>query len=337
MLENVPETPAEVREGCGATRTPARPRSGLAARRLDADRHPLRRTPPSSTGWRAPGAARTQLTFFDEPVAGAAAMPGRRTASSSAATWAGPSTTRPTCATSPAARSQLTEPGTRNQSFVFSKDGRLLAWSQVTPGPGRLRHHASPTRRPGRPPGGTRARAPSRRWTSRRTAARCCSAATSPPATSERFLLDLASGRLTEINPRNEQVAYDGGEFTPDGRARADRSPTRAPTSAGWSRIDLASGARDASPTRGRSGASRASTSPTTAGVLAYAVNEEGYSRVRPARLSRPAARCRGPKLPQGVLTRAEVLAGRQAAGLSLSTADRAPATSGAGTCGRAG
>ncbi len=83
----------------------------------------------------APGAARTQLTFFDEPIAEAETIPdtGRFLVQrdSGGDEWfqlyamdvGGDSL-------------QLTEPGTRNQSQVFSTDGRLMAWSRATKGSG---------------------------------------------------------------------------------------------------------------------------------------------------------------------------------------------------------
>ena len=81
----------------------------------------------------APGGARTQITFFEEPVAGAYAIPGsdrflvRRDTGGDE--WFQLYAMGLTGA--PAA---LTEPGTRNQSPVFSKDGALVAWSRATKG-----------------------------------------------------------------------------------------------------------------------------------------------------------------------------------------------------------
>src|SRR3990170_3371426 len=83
----------------------------------------------------APGAARTQLTFFDEPVARAETIPGTNrfviTRDTGGDEWfqlyAMGLTGEPAA---------LTEPGTRNQSPAFSKDGRLVAWSRATKGSG---------------------------------------------------------------------------------------------------------------------------------------------------------------------------------------------------------
>ncbi|MDQ3483436.1 MAG: S9 family peptidase, partial [Pseudomonadota bacterium] len=78
----------------------------------------------------APGAARTQLTFFDEPVADAQAIPGTQrfilTRDTGGDEWFQLFATG--LRSEPA---QLTEPGTRNQNLVISKDGRLAAWSRA--------------------------------------------------------------------------------------------------------------------------------------------------------------------------------------------------------------
>ena len=82
----------------------------------------------------APGGDRTQITFHEEPVANAQAIPGEDRFLYSRDTggdeWfqlyvrnLGGGETR-----------QLTEPGTRNQSAVVSKDGRLVLWSRATRG-----------------------------------------------------------------------------------------------------------------------------------------------------------------------------------------------------------
>ena len=134
-LENVPVIPADVREAVQRYQNYREARfqdwlpdgSMLILTRFGATAQVHRVA--------APGAARTQLTFSDEPVAGAQAIPGtdrfvlsrdtggdewfqlhaRGLAGSSAA---------------------LSEPGTRNQSLVFSRDGRLAAWSRATRGSG---------------------------------------------------------------------------------------------------------------------------------------------------------------------------------------------------------
>ena len=84
----------------------------------------------------APGADRQQLTFFDEPVADVEVIPGTSRYVLQRDTggdewfqlYATGLTGEP---------AQLTEPGTRNQGYVFSKDGKLVVWSRATKGCGR--------------------------------------------------------------------------------------------------------------------------------------------------------------------------------------------------------
>ncbi len=83
----------------------------------------------------SPGADRRQISFFDEPVGNATTIPGsnrflveRDTGGDEwfqifAMGLAGDVT-------------QLTEPGTRNESLAFSKDGKLAAWSRAVKGSG---------------------------------------------------------------------------------------------------------------------------------------------------------------------------------------------------------
>ncbi|MDZ4053855.1 MAG: hypothetical protein U1E24_11420 [Phenylobacterium sp.] len=81
----------------------------------------------------APGAARTQLTFFDEPITAAKTQPG-------ASRFAyrrdegGSEYYQGFLRDLNGQEVRLTEPGTRNSDFVFSKDGAVVVWSQVTPG-----------------------------------------------------------------------------------------------------------------------------------------------------------------------------------------------------------
>ena len=84
----------------------------------------------------APGADRQQLTFYDEPVAGAQAVPERGSESYLI--------TRDTGGDEwyqiylrglqDGTILQLTEPGTRNQGVVQSRDGSAIAWSRATRG-----------------------------------------------------------------------------------------------------------------------------------------------------------------------------------------------------------
>lgn len=81
----------------------------------------------------APGAARTQVTYFQEPVADAKSIPGTSRFVLSRDTGGDEWFQLYTRGLAGQAV-QLTEPGTRNQSPVFSKDGRLVAWSRAVKG-----------------------------------------------------------------------------------------------------------------------------------------------------------------------------------------------------------
>jgi len=84
---------------------------------------------------KAPGAYRQQLTFYDEPVAGAQAIPDSDRFLFSRDTG-GDEWFQLFTRGLDGSTEQLTEPGTRNQSATFSSDGRLLAWSQAVSGSG---------------------------------------------------------------------------------------------------------------------------------------------------------------------------------------------------------
>jgi len=133
-LENVPEIPAEVRAAVQRYQNYRQAQfqdwlpdgSMLITTRFGATVQ-LHRVA-------APLRDRTQLTFEAEPIAAAQAIPGSDAfiygRDSGGDEWfqifsrtsAGGDTR------------QLTEPGTRNQSAVFSRDGRLLAWSRAMRG-----------------------------------------------------------------------------------------------------------------------------------------------------------------------------------------------------------
>ena len=134
-LENVPEIPAEVKDSVqryqnyreAVFRDWLPDGSMLITTRFGATSQIHRVA--------APGADRTQITFFDEPIADAETIPGtsrflfqRDTGGDE---WF--QLYSMGLAGQPV---QLTEPGTRNQAYAFSKDGRLLAWARAIKGSG---------------------------------------------------------------------------------------------------------------------------------------------------------------------------------------------------------
>ena len=82
----------------------------------------------------APRHARTQLTFHEEPVAEAQAIPGGERFLYRRDTGGDEWFQLYVRDVAGAEAIQLTEPGTRNQSAVVSKDGRLVVWSRAMRG-----------------------------------------------------------------------------------------------------------------------------------------------------------------------------------------------------------
>jgi hypothetical protein len=313
VLENIPTTPSEVRE---ALRRYQNARSASFQDWLG-DGSMLITTRFGQTAQlhrvAAPGAARTQLTFFDEPVIGAAAQPGTDRFVYARDTGGAEYYQAYLASARGGPEIQITEPGSRNQALTFSDDGRRLVWARVSrgdpnydimmmdvgdPSSRRVVHEGQGAIAPLDISPDGRSLLLGRSYSVNH---------------SERFLLDLASGRLTEINPRSEEVAYGGGEFTPDGRAvvllsdqgsevrrlvqldlTSNRQVPLSPADSRWEveSFDLSDDGR----------------------LLAYALNEDGWSRVvvQDFRTRRALPQ---PQLPRGGRGRPGVGAGQSPAG----------------------
>ncbi|MBI1404765.1 MAG: prolyl oligopeptidase family serine peptidase [Caulobacter sp.] len=303
-LENVPQTPAAVRE---ALRRYQNARSAGFQSWLGDDAMLIStRFGQTSQLHRvaAPGAAREQLTFFDEPVAGAEAVPGSSDHFIFSKDTGGDEYFQGYMAGLTGPEVAFTEPGTRNQSMVFSKDGRTLAWARVgkgdpdydvvvmTVGDPASRRVAFE---------GTGATAPIAFSPDGKTLllGRYFSA-----VSSKYWLLDIASGKTTELNPSKTPVSYDGGQFTPDGKAvllLSDQGSDFKRLVA----IDLASGRiTPVSPPDLTWDVERFDLSDDGA-LLAYSVNEGGRSRVV-VQGWRTRQAVPQPELPVGVLTALE-------------------------------
>lgn len=263
-----------------------------------------------------PGAARAQLTFFSEPISVARVRPG-----TSIYLYprdvGGAEYYQAYLRDLSGRETQLTAPNTRNQAFVFAKDGKSVAWSQVTPGdPNYDIMLADPSNPAGRRVvhDGKGSISPLDITADGRTilAARYNSA-----TFVELFTLDVASGKLAPVGPTGRRIGYQGGAFVNDGAgvlALSDDGAEHARPVV----IDVKSGAvRDLEPSA-KWGSEGFDLSPDGK-TVALSVNEEGYSSL----VLRDVATGKvlpGPKLPQGVLTAAKFSPDGSKIGLSLST-----------------
>jgi dipeptidyl aminopeptidase/acylaminoacyl peptidase len=247
----------------------------------------------------APGGARTQITFGQEPVSAALAIPGSDrfllSRDNGGDEWfqlyarglTGTAT-------------QLTEPVTRNGSPVFSKDGGLLVWSRATKGSAAYTLLGIDPRAGGTP-----------REIYKSDGAISPAAITPDKARlifvrgfsnreDQLFELDLASGKATRIAAKASPAVYQDPRYLPNGRsviAISDRdSDTRRLVE-----IDIASG-RMTVLTPDLKWDVESYDLSDDGRVLAYSVNEDGFSRiVVQDRLTRRALP--QPATPKGVLT----------------------------------
>lgn len=218
VLENVPETPAPVRERLRQyVNTRA---AGFQDFLPDGSILITTRFGDSSQVHRVaqPMGMRQQLTYFAEPVGGANTRPNASQFMFSKDTGGDEQFQGFLFDIASGKISRFTDPAMRNQGFAFSEDGARVAWSRV--------EKASPNydiliANPADP-------------ASARVALKGVGAIEpldwSPDGRlllleeyvsitkSKRFLLDVASGALNELTP-TLNVAYGGGEFTADGKA----------------------------------------------------------------------------------------------------------------------
>lgn len=270
---------------------------------------------------KAPGAARTQLTFFAEPVANALTVPGSSRFVLSRDTggdewfqlYAMGLTGEPVA---------LTEGGTtRNQSPVLSKDGSLLLWARATKGSS---DYAILTADPADPSSrrvvyqGTGSIGPEDISPDKRTALIARNISNRETRLS---LLDLTTGQATPLAFTDAPARYENARFTPDGRSilvitDADSDVRRLVE------IELASGKRRVVAPDLKWDV-EAYDLTDDGRVLAYVVNEDGFSRlVVQDRLTRRALP--QPELPRGVLTALDFSPDGRRLAMALTTATSA-------------
>lgn len=243
ILENVPDTPPEIRERLrqyvntrGAGFQGFTPDGGILIATRFGDAAQIHAV-------RMPMGARRQLTFFPEPIGGASIRPDGSGQFIFSKDVGGnedfqvhlfdPKTGR---------YAAFTQPGTRNQSAAFSRDGKRIAWAEIADNSPNydimVADPSDPASRrkvlDGEGALGVLDWSPDGKTLLLEQGISV--------AKSRLFTLDLESGRLVEINP-NLDVAYGGGEFTADGRAIVTTSDEGSEFQR-LKLIDLATGAR---------------------------------------------------------------------------------------------
>ncbi len=246
-----------------------------------------------------PMGARRQLTFFEERVSGASVRPG-----SDAIVFTrdvggnenfGGYVLDPTTGRS----APFTEPGTRNENFVFSDDGAQVAWSYVPANEPNYEIYVGDPSNPNsrrRALDGEGAIGPADYSAdgSKLLLQRYISI-----AESRLFVMDVATGHQTRLAP-DATASFSGGEFTPDGRAVITLSDEGSQFMR-LVRIDLASGQRQViSPDIGW-GLEEFDLSPDGR-TIAYVVNEAGRSQLRLMDASSLRA-LSAPALPAGIIS----------------------------------
>jgi dipeptidyl aminopeptidase/acylaminoacyl peptidase len=170
-----------------------------------------------------PGGARQQITFYDEPVADALARPGRADQFVFRRDSGGAEYFQLYIATLAGDTQRLTAPDTRNVSPAFSRDGSRLAWASVARGHADYDIWVM------------QADDPASRHVVFHGSGEVDPLAFSPDgaallfqheisiASQQLFLLDIATGAVTPVDPGAQDIshalAFGTPEFTNDGRA----------------------------------------------------------------------------------------------------------------------
>jgi dipeptidyl aminopeptidase/acylaminoacyl peptidase len=246
-----------------------------------------------------PMGARTQLTFFEERIAGASVRPGTGEIvfvcdiggnENFGGYVLDPNTGRAT---------QMTEPNTRNSGFIWSDDGRQVAWAFVPNTEPNYDIHVADPNTPGSRRRVLEGEGALRPLDYSSDGQRLLLGRYISASESELLVLDLSSGQETQLTPDLE-VAYGGGEFTPDGRAVVTTSDENSDFSR-LVRIDLTNGARTVLTPDLNWDVESFDLSPDGR-VIAYTVNEAGQSSLRLMDL-RTRRALASPSLPAGIVS----------------------------------
>jgi len=300
MLENVPATPPPVRERLrqyvntrGASFQGFTPDGGaiIATRFADAAQlHKVDR----------PLGMRRQLTFYPEPIGGAAMRPDGSGQFAFGKDSGGDEFFQAYLFDPKSgAATAFTEPGTRNQSVTWSRDGKTVAWSRATKDSGDYDILIADPAKPDTRKilfKGKGAISPQDFSPDGKTLLVQESISV---AKSRLFTLDVAAPKLTEITPELN-VSYDGGAFLADGKSILTSSDEGSDFTR-LVKIDLATGKRTIL-TPGLTWDVESYTLAKDGKTIAYVVNVAGASELKLMNAETGAA-LPAPKLPAGVVS----------------------------------
>jgi dipeptidyl aminopeptidase/acylaminoacyl peptidase len=318
VLQNVPETPAALRERLvqynntrAASFQDFTPDGGILISTRFGDT-------PQIHAVAMPMGARTQLTYFAEPVGGAAVRPGSRGDFVFAKDKGGDEFFQAFLFDrSTGLARQLSEPGTRNEGLNFSRDGKMAAWAVTRSGSARRDIVVA---NPDDPASRRVVYSADGGWgvsDISRDGKKLLLGEYVSVTYSKRAVLDIATGAITPVTP-NLRVSYDGGTFSNDGRAMYTLTDEGSDF-AYLVKIDLATGARTRiSPSRFWD-VEGFDVSPDGTKV-AYLVNEDGLSKLYVQGLA-PGARAQLVALPIGTVGGVDWDPASARLGFTLSTA----------------
>ncbi|HRK63370.1 MAG TPA: S9 family peptidase [Terricaulis sp.] len=299
QVENVPEAPTEVSERIrqyvntrAASFVGWLPDGGVLISTRFGEVNQLHRVD-------APMGARTQVTFFDERVTSASVRPGGSDILFSRDVGGNENFAGFILDQTTGRVTQVSEPGTRNQAFLWNRDGSQFAWSYVPasePNYDIFVGAAAPAATRRRVFDGEGAVAPIDYAPDGRhmLVGRYISA-----EESQLYVLALEGGAMTQITP-DLKVSYSDGEFLPDGRSIVTLSDEGAQYQR-LVRIDLATGARTVLTPGLNWGVESFDLSPDGRSI-AYVVNEAGRSTLR-LMDARNLRALPGPLLPPGIVS----------------------------------
>jgi protease II len=303
VIEGIPEIPQELNDKLlqyqnarGAVLQSWTPKGGILIRTRFAETAQLHRVD-------MPMGMRRQLTFFNEPVAGGSYPRTQSTAGFGYLRDTGGDEQFQIYLRDDATGSDLriSEPNTRNDTVIWSRDGKQFAWSQATKDSAVYKIFVTQTATPEQ-----------KKLLLERDGGGWAPVDFSPDGSKlliqnfisategHIYVLEIASGTLTEINKSDKKIAYESLQFAPDGAA------VYATADDGSEFLTLIRYPVDGSEKTILSGnipwdVEALDISPEGK-MLAFATNENGLSKIHLLSLPDHTARP-GPDLPPGVIS----------------------------------